>query len=1174
MQKDPRTGFIFLESPPAGPALVVAPHPDDETLGVGGIIAMHRARGDRVDVLLLTNGSSGDPGRGDTRLKEFQRAVSVLGVSGWEHVGLPDGGLESAADLDSVISSRIETLKPAVLYCPSPFDQHADNATTGKACSVAARLFAEPPVLAFYEVGSPILATHIVDVTSVEKTKVLAMGSYESRSAVFDCIAAIRGRDSFRSFGTPPGCRFAEALCLEKISSPPRPPEHEDSISAIEQPGLTATDVSRLSVIVRSYKRPFLLAEALLSIASQDAGGMEVVLVNAGCDDLGPVIRRFDGVLNVKVVDPGRELSRPAALNAGIRASSREFITYLDDDDIHMPGHARRIVSALVAEPGEIVYTGALVSEAGSSSACRKMALPWNPSLLLFGNYIPLICLGHAKSVWMDAGGFDETLSRFEDWDFLLRLSRKHTFRLLPHVTAEYRLRPESRNEGAEDFEKVFQRHRAEITPADCRAAMDIMNLEIRRLGEVNERISRRTSRLEEEAAALEKTLNRQSADLRCPDEIKKTALALSREIYVKRAENMRMQKRMESALRKASSSSMSVVSHSSAGAAGPRKDLLALRMSSTSGWRRTLLAGIWVLLHQGPGIFGRKLVKYVLGRREPSPGLDGYHWWFMENYAKAYDPDRAVSDAAALESAPILSLIMPVYKPDMRLLREAVDSVLAQSYPKWELCIADDGSGIPELSAYLEGQADRDPRIRVTALPRNMGIAQATNAAFGLASGGFAGFMDQDDLLPPWALLDVARMIGRNPGADICYTDEDKVDSKGIHSEPYLKPDWSPDLLLSHNYMCHLIFYRHSLLKSVGGLRPGFDGAQDYDLVLRMTEKSDRIVHVPRICYHWRKTSGSTAVRYSNKPDAENATLKALSETMDRRGVRAEVSKGIFAGSFRVRRILENKPLVSVLIPSRDSPDLIRHCTQSIWSKTSYDNYEILVADNGSSDQDTLDYLAEMSQAGRIRVMHCPGLFNFPELNNRAAEQARGEVLILLNNDIEVVSPGWIEAMLEHGQRPEVGAVGAKLLYPDGSIQHAGVVTGLGGVAGHSHKYYPKYSRGYCGHIDLVRNYSAVTAACMMVRKSVYRKLGGMDAKALPRAFNDVDFCLRIRKEGYLIVYTPYAVLYHLESVSRGFMIEGFEIDAIKKKWGDSLLHDPYYNPNLTLDREDFSLR
>jgi len=503
------------------------------------------------------------------------------------------------------------------------------------------------------------------------------------------------------------------------------------------------------------------------------------------------------------------------------------------------------------------------------------------------------------------------------------------------------------------------------------------------------------------------------------------------------------------------------------------------------------------------------------------------------------------------------------------------VESLRLQAYPHWQLCIVDDGTCDRDLSKYLQKLKKADERVKVVTLGENQGIAAASNAAAGLAEGEFLGFLDQDDVLPPWCLLDVVEALAKNPKTDLVYTDEDKVDTLGEHADPYFKPDWSPDLFLSHNYLCHFVVLRKTLFDALDGFRADFEGAQDYDLLLRATERTDRIVHVPRICYHWRMIRGSTATRYDNKPNAERATFRALEEALERRGTKGTVSRGIFAGSFRVHRELPTRPLVSVLIPTRDGLPFLRNCLSSLMSRTSYANYDVLVADNGSEEEAMADYLAFEEKEGRLRVISCPGPFNFPALNNRLAQEAKGEVLLLLNNDTEVLSPGWMEAMLEHALRKEVGAVGAKLLYRDGTIQHAGVVLGIGGgVAGHSHKYFSKYTHGTNGHIDLIRNYSAVTGACLMMRKKVYEEVGGLDAEHLPRAFNDVDLCLKLREKGYLIVYTPYAVFYHHESASRGFVVEGFEIDAILRKWKKALRADPYYNPNLTLDREDFGLR
>ncbi|MHC5021771.1 MAG: glycosyltransferase family 2 protein, partial [Planctomycetota bacterium] len=388
-----------------------------------------------------------------------------------------------------------------------------------------------------------------------------------------------------------------------------------------------------------------------------------------------------------------------------------------------------------------------------------------------------------------------------------------------------------------------------------------------------------------------------------------------------------------------------------------------------------------------------------------------------------------------------------------------------------------------------------------------------------------------------------------------------------GSRSTPFFKPDWSPEYFLASMYTCHLTMYRRTLLASVGGFREGFDGSQDYDLMLRASEHARRIVHVPHVCYHWRKVPGSTAASEHAKSTAD-PTRRALHEHLERRGIPGTVEATEMPGVHRVRPSIQGTPRVSIVIPTRDRLSLLRRCVESIERLTTWGTWDVCIVDNGSAEPDTLEYLA----ATPHQVVRRDEPFNFSRLVNAGVAATAGEFVLLLNNDIEVITPGWLEAMLEMMQFPEVGVVGAKLYYPDERIQHAGVITGVGGVAGHAHRFAPRESYGYFGSLLCTRNFSAVTAACMLVRRSVYESVGGFDAR-LAVAFNDIDFCLRVRDAGHRVVWTPHAELYHYESASRGHAMDPAEIQLMQSLWGDRLRRDPYYHPALTLEREDYTL-
>ena len=477
---------------------------------------------------------------------------------------------------------------------------------------------------------------------------------------------------------------------------------------------------------------------------------------------------------------------------------------------------------------------------------------------------------------------------------------------------------------------------------------------------------------------------------------------------------------------------------------------------------------------------------------------------------------------------------------------------------------------------------AARDSRIKVVFREENGHIAHATNSAFALATGEWVAMLDHDDLLRPNALAEVALEIARHPDAEIIYSDEDKIDEHGRRYDHHFKPDFSRELFRSQNYLNHLTVHRAENIRAVGGWRPGFEGSQDYDLNLRIFERISAadIRHIPKVLYHWRAVRGSTAWAGSEKSYAYTAGLHALQEHVERMFLPATAEKAPDTPFYRLRfNVPDPAPLVSLIIPTRDKVDLLRDCIESIRARTTYRNFEIVVVDNCSTESETIDYLTRLKETREASVLSYNGPFNYSAINNFAVAKARGSVIGLVNNDIEVISPNWLTEMVAWAVRPDVGCVGAKLYYPDESIQHAGIILGIDGVAGHSHKYFARNHNGYHARLKLVQNLSAVTGACLIVRRSVFDEVGGLEP-GLPVAFGDVDFCLKVREAGYQNVWTPFAELYHRESVSRGReddpdKVRRFndEVDFMKRKWGAMLVRDPFYSPNLTQGREDFSL-
>ena len=534
------------------------------------------------------------------------------------------------------------------------------------------------------------------------------------------------------------------------------------------------------------------------------------------------------------------------------------------------------------------------------------------------------------------------------------------------------------------------------------------------------------------------------------------------------------------------------------------------------------------------------------------------------------------------LVSKPKISVVMPTYNPRPKWLIEAIESVRGQIYPNWELCIADDASPDPAIRPILERYARDDERIKVVFREQNGHISAASNSALEVASGEWIALLDHDDLLTEHALALVAEAINRHPGAGLIYSDEDKIDETGKRSTPYFKCEFNIDLLRSQNMICHLGAYQRDLVIRLGGFRLGFEGSQDYDLALRVVESltPNQIIHIPHVLYNWRIHSDSTALHSGKKSYAQESGLKALREHLQRSSIDASVELTPFL-QYRIRYSIPNPPpKVSLIIPTRNGLHLIRQCVESVVAKTTYKNYEILIIDNGSDDPETLSYFDSFVGSPKIKIIRDDRPFNYSALNNAAVAHADGEYIGLLNNDLEVITPEWLDEMLGLASQPGKGAVGASLWYPNDTIQHGGVILGVGGVAGHSSKLLPRDNLGYMGRAALVHGLSAVTAACLLIKKSIYLEVGGLNEDDLQIAFNDVDFCLKIREAGYQNVWTPYAELYHHESATRGFedtpeKMARFakEVAYMKHTWGEFLLNDPAYSPNLTLDHEDFSL-
>ncbi|MGX2039215.1 glycosyltransferase [Methylocaldum sp. MU1018] len=943
-----------------------------------------------------------------------------------------------------------------------------------------------------------------------------------------------------------------------------------------DEPVTNPHDLPLVSVIIRSMDRPT-LNETLQAVALQTYPNIEVVVVNAKGGEHRKLGDRC-GCFSLRIVnDGGKPLKRAAAANAGLDAARGEYAALLDDDDTVDAGHYAHLADAVRQADGvrdAVAYAGVrcVDREDPKRQVFRVFAEPFEEAKLLVGNFIPLHAPLFPRRCFVEGVRFDESLDLYEDWDYWLQLSQVCRFIHTGRVTATYFTGGAS---GGSPFTPdpenihraalaLFTKWKSRIEGSHLKAMSDLYHRRWSELGSVQSELEQSKAKL----GKVQTALDDMTADLR------------------------KTQSELADAHRRL------------AACQAINQSLL-----NSISWRLTRplreLKRTWLLAVRGTDLLRQELrrrsvigVLRRIGEILSQEGANGFLYRFDRGLAA--DPPRLYSEWIALYSAPLstaekiaamrslahrptISVIMPVYNTPEVYLRRAIESVCAQFYESWELCIADDASTAPHVRMILADYASRDKRIRVRYRETNGHISAASNSALELATGEYVAFLDHDDELAPDALFWVAAEINAHPDATLLYSDEDKIDAEGQRLDAYFKPDFNPDLLRSHNLVTHLAVFRAVELRRLGGLRIGFEGAQDYDMVLRFVDSvaPSTIRHIPRILYHWRIIPGSTAIDIDQKRYAIESGRRAIAEHLARQGLTGTVLDNPEArGTFRVRYALPKPiPPVTLIIPTHNGLSVLRTCIDSILDKTDYPAYEIIVVDNGSDDPATLRYLDRLTLDARVRVLRDGRPFNFPALNNAAARHARGEVLGLLNNDLEVVDADWLEEMVSHAMRPGIGAVGARLWYPNDTLQHGGVILLGDLIAGHAHKGFPKGHPGYVGRAALIQNFSAVTAACLVVRKNVYDEVGGLDEQ-LAVAFNDVDFCLRLGRAGYRNLWTPFANLYHHESATRGYEDTpekqarfAREQEFMRKRWGPLLFSDPAFNPNLSLDREDFYL-
>ena len=1241
--------YTAASSLPAQTVLVLAPHPDDEVFGCGGAIASHVRSGVPVRVVVLTDGArfGDETGRAD----ESRAAAAVLGYGQPDFWGLPDRGLRYSEALAQRIADHIMHTGADLVYAPSPWEIHPDHRQTSWLAVEAVRRINQPVRLAFYEVGAPLRPNVLLDITACLATKEAAMRCFESQLLQQDYIGHIQALNRYRTYTLPRTVLAAEAYWVIGANELDQAAAQNLFTSVSPglplESGLTKHSLPLVSILVRSMDREF-LAEALDSVALQTYPNIEIVVI-AATPGHRPLPAKW-GPFTLRLLETDIPLLRSRSANKAMEAAQGSLLLFLDDDDWLMPGHVARLVQVFANQPHALtVYTGISLVDIEGKPLGQTFDLPYDAIRQMAGNLMPIHAVLFSAKVLKQGCRFDESLDRYEDWDFWLQLSRLAPMVHLPGVSGAYRIHESSgvhsdagaagaasgamyqkwethwtREQIGQIMHRVWSHPELETSLAITRQRLASKEHEVTQLHTSIEHLRDGQAQRALTLAQLESALSvRELAAARLDVALIQRESALAehepalaqretviaqretsfsqQEIHLAHLESHQAQQALAAANQKQAFDALARTSEEMVRQLAQKSKDIAAVFGSRS-WRMTSpLRWSTTLLRRRPWFqVTTRRIRRLLDIRQKE-GIKGV-WHFVsqkarqslnspESYstliertdlaATGEQPDVLALKVSEIAYRPVISVVMPVYNPPLQFLKEAVDSVRDQAYPHWELCIADDASSDPGILDYLNQLATQDKRIKLVLRQKNGHIVAASNSALELATGEFIALLDHDDLLSKDALYWVADAVNRHPVASILYSDEDKIGLDGKRCDPYFKSDWNLELFLSQNMISHLGIYRRSLLDEVGGFRLGYEGSQDYDLALRCVLKllPAQIVHIPRVLYHWRISPGSTALSPNEKSYAQLAGHRALSDHLVASNLGGRV-ESLPNGFYRVHPQLPAVlPLVSLIIPTRNAMALVKQCVESILSKTSYTNYEILLIDNGSDDPAALAYFAELDKHDRIRVVRDDSEFNYAGLNNRAVIRARGELIGLVNNDIEVIAPGWLEEMVGLVIRPGVGAVGARLWYPNDTLQHGGVIIGLGGVAGHAHWGIQKGDPGYFGRGVLTQVLSGVTAACLIVRKCVYEEVAGLDEENLKVAFNDVDFCLKLTEAGYRNIWTPYAEMYHHESATRGaddspekkLRFAG-EVQYMHDRWGHLFSNDPYYNVNLALTQPSFA--
>ena len=947
----------------------------------------------------------------------------------------------------------------------------------------------------------------------------------------------------------------------------------------------------KLAVIIPVYNLGKYLDECLNSFDTSNPD-IEVLMIDDGSTDELTIerLKHYDnqGFQVYRQTNQGVA----AARNALMEKTSAPFVLPVDPDNLISDEYIRQGINILEKRP----EVGVVYSDVKHFSEDQETDIQLKdmiPGKFLVLNYIDN-CAIYRRDIWETAGGYDPNMPKtgYEDWEmWITALEQGWEFHHIRKVLFQYRLREDSMVQTTREvehhsanFDYLLKKHTAVYAKYEHEVMHHIGVL-------IGEFVESREQNILNHKRETEKVLNAlEDSNVHLTNTRNENA-QLVKQLNHSMNSVLKLQQRvneLESTLVYRFNRKFNILlnrfrSNSDMGKSKNffRKVVIAFSRKSRQALRKVMAK---VFKHLYLYLEEARVVIVESGRSSFGFSADPYMNWFEKNRPTENELQAQRIKCDSMKNAPFFSIIVPVYNPPIQYFKMAIDSALQQSYENLELILSDDCSTDPEVKRTIEYYRKRDPRVKPVYREVNGHISAASNSGLEIAEGNYIVLFDHDDLLPLNALYEVAKVIDENPDIDLVYSDEDKIDETGMHSMPHFKPDWSPESILSRNYLDHLVVFRSSIMKEIGGWRVGYEGSQDHDLILRFTEKTNKVYHIPKILYHWRIHKGSVASAEEAKPYAYIAAQKALTEALQRRDTPGTVDflSGFMGYSIRLE-IKDPNKLVSIIIPTKDKADILEVCLESIFNKTSYPNFEVIVVDNNSGESDTFQLFDRWQkiEPERFKCVRTEEPFNFAYLMNFGRQSATGEYLVLLNNDTEVISEDWLEGMVEQAQRKSIGVAGVKLLYPNDTIQHAGVVIGLGAAAGHVLVGEHRDGPGYFNYVNLLNNYSALTAACFMVRTEVFDEVNGFD-EDFAVEYNDVDFCLRVREAGYRNLYIPHVELYHYESISRGHphltkestARHQHEVKLLRTRWSKYLEHDPHYNPNLSLRAQDFRMR